>query len=145
MPVLVLVLVFFFVAVTVTTMPVLVLVLVFFFVVVVTAMSVTMMMFVLFFKLVKFALEGVGMLHCRKNSLAVKFVPSRSDNRRVVVVRFYKLDRRRKLICARNVCVAENYARRRFNLVVEKLAEVLHIHFALSRVYHRGVSVDFAI
>ncbi len=41
--------------------------------------------------------------------------------------------------------MAENNARRRFNLVVEKFAEVFHISSALNRVHYGGIAVDYAV
>ena len=57
----------------------------------------------------------------------------------------HKLNRLRKLFRACRIRMTENYACRRFYLVVEKLAEVFHIHFALYRVDNRGIRIDFAI
>ena len=88
------------------------------------------MVMLVFFHFVKFARKGIDMLHSRKNCLAVQLVPVRSYDGRMVVMCLDKLQRGCKLVFARNVDVAENYAGRSFNLVVEKLAEVLHIHFA---------------
>ena len=95
------------------------------------SMTTTMVVMLVFFKLVKLAFKSVRMFHCRKNSLAVQLVPMGGNYRRVVVMRLYKLNRSCKLFGARNVRMAENYARSGLNLVVEELAEVLHIHFAL--------------
>ena len=55
------------------------------------------------------------------------------------------LVRARKLVRTRHVGVAENYARRGFNLIVEKLAEVLHIHLALPRIHNRSEGVYLAV
>jgi hypothetical protein len=41
--------------------------------------------------------------------------------------------------------VTENNASRTLYLVVEELAEVLHIHFTFIGIYHGGEAVNFAI
>ena len=57
----------------------------------------------------------------------------------------YKRDRLLKLCVGSPVGMAENDTTRVFYLVVEKLTEVLHIHFALVDVYHDGKAVQLHV
>ncbi len=85
------------------------------------------------------------MLHCGENIFTVKLPPIRSDQGRLAVMSAHKLYRRFKLVRVGYVGMTENYARRGFNLVVKKFAEVFHVHFALGRVDHGGISVNFTV
>ena len=103
-------------------------------VVVVAAMVVLVLVVVvvqLALELCKFGCKRCAVFHCLQNLLAVEFGPRRCDDCGVGVMRPYQLERGQQLLFAGYVAVAEHYARRRLNLVVEEFAEVLHVHLAL--------------
>ena len=115
-------------------------------VVVVTALSVMMVMFVvvmamLFFldQLFDIVAQGMTGFHCGEYFLAVEHVPRGSHDSLARAALFNELDRLVQLVRAYLVGMAEHNARRGFNLVVEKFAEVFHVHFALRRVHYGGI------
>ena len=57
----------------------------------------------------------------------------------------HKFDRLFELFLARNVGMSEDYAVGRLYLVVEKFAEVLHVHLALCGVDYGSVGIDYAV
>ena len=125
-----------FLAVVMSAMPAL-----FVFVMVMSATA----MLLLARKLVKLAFERCRVLHSGKYLLAVQKLPIGGYNRSLGVVFAHKFKRGCKFFTARNVGVAEHYASRALDLVVEKLAEIFHIYFAFVRVYNGGKRVDFAV
>ena len=121
-------------------------------VVVVTALSVMMVMLVvvmamLFFldQLFDIVAQGMTGFHCGEYFLAVEHVPGGSHDSLARAALFNELDRLVQLVRAYLVDMAEHNARRGFNLVVEKFAEVFHVHFALRRVHDRGIGIYFAV
>ena len=85
------------------------------------------------------------MFHCGENFFAVKPVPRGGNHGCVCVVFTHKIYRVCKFFRVGYVGVAEHYAGGGFYLVVEKFAEVFHIHSALRRIHHGGEGVDFAV
>ncbi len=96
-------------------------------------------------KLVQLAFKRCRVLHSGKYLLAVQKLPIGGYNRSLGVVFAHKFKRGCKFFTARNVGVAEHYASRALDLVVEKLAEVFHIYFAFVCVHNGGKRVDFAV
>ena len=151
----VLMLAFIVVVVTAMAVPVFVLVLVLI-VVVVAAVAVFALVFVLvlivvmMFKGVLFELfhllgESVAVLHGGEYFAARELLPGRGDERRPGVVFAHELRRPFKFFFARNVGMGEDYAVCRLYLVVEKFAEILHIHLALGGVHNCRVGVYGAV
>ena len=85
------------------------------------------------------------MLHGGENFSARKLLPGRGNERRLSVVLAHERNGVFKLFLARDVGMREDYAVCRFYLVVEELAEILHIHFALCGVDDCRIGVYGAI
>jgi hypothetical protein len=137
----------------VVTLAVMVVMFVFLFVMVVMVMVVVatfvvivvIVVVAMFFQLLKFLGEGVGVLHCLQNLLAVKLTPGSGYNCCLGVVLPYKLYGGCRLFVGGYVGVAEHNASRRFHLIVEEFAKILHIHLALSRINNGGKAVYLAV
>ena len=87
-------------------------------------------------------LNGVATLHGSQELCAVQLLPRRGHDRCGLIVRTQQCHGIRDLFLAHALCVRENDASRIFDLVVEKLAKVLHIHLALFHVCHGGKAVQ---
>ena len=95
------------------------------------------MMLVMHFlgKAVKLRLQAVLFLHRRKNGFPVQTVPVRRYDGRGSIFLLQELHRRRNLLFACFLRMRKNDTACVFHLVVEKFAEVLHIHLAFGRVH----------
>ena len=58
-------------------------------------------------------------------------------------MRFEQIDRLGNLFFVGQLGVRKDDAPGVFDLIIEKFAEILHIHFALARVYHGGKAVEY--
>ena len=85
------------------------------------------------------------MLHGGEQFGAGELLPGGGDQRGLCVVRAHQLHRPCELFLAGDVGMGEDYAVGSFDLVVEELAEVLHVHLTLCRVHYCGVGVYFAV
>jgi hypothetical protein len=112
---------------------------------VVIVVIVVIVVVAMFFQLLKFLGEGVGVLHSLQNLLAVKLAPGSGYNSCLGVVLPYKLYGGCRLFVGGYVGVAEHNASRRFHLIVEEFAKILHIHLALSRINNGGKTVYLAV
>ena len=105
-------------------------------------MMVMVMMVMLFFKLVKFCFKSILSLHCLKQLRTCKLSP-RSCNNNCAAILFTKHIYAFCYLCVtKTVGMAKYYASRIFNLVVEKLAEILHIHLTLHSINNSCKSVE---
>ena len=106
----------------------------------------TMMMLMLHFvgKSVKLRLQTILLLHSGKNCFAVKAIPYCRYNRCRTILFFEHCHRRSKLVFRRFIRMRKNDTTCIFYLIVEKFAEILHIHLAFRRVYNRTECVEYA-
>ena len=65
-----------------------------------------------------------------------KLTPWGSDYHCILVVLTEKGNHSLYLVLSHSLCVAENNGTGALNLIVEKLAKILHIHLALIGIYH---------
>ena len=103
--------------------------------------TVIMVMMVLFFHLLELVFKGISVLHSLKNLLSGDSIPGSCYNLGFFIVLADKLDSLMELIFLNAVGAAENYAAGVFYLVIKKLAEVFHIHFALISVSYGDTAV----
>ena len=129
-----------FIIVVVVMMAVAVLVVVFIFVVAVVRTFERLL-----FKLIHLFVESIAVLHGGEQFGAGELLPGGGDQRGLCVVRAHQLHRPCELFLAGDVGMGEDYAVGSFDLVVEELAEVLHVHLTLCRVHYCGVGVYFAV
>jgi hypothetical protein len=116
--------------------------------VVVTAIVVIVVIVVmslLFRQLFEFVLKRCGVFHCRQNLVAAKLRPRSGNYRCGSVVLTYKLQSGIQFSFAGYVYMAEDYAGGALYLVIEELAEVLHIHFAFICIYYGSQTIYLAI
>jgi hypothetical protein len=109
---------------------------------IVTALTVFVRMSMLMLELFNFGLKGVGVLHSRKDLLTLKGVPVGGDNNRILVEGTDKVNGGLHLFLGKVTRMAEDYGRGVFYLIIEKLAEVSHVHLALVCVNNGGEGVE---
>ena len=85
----------------------------------------------LFFKNFHIIRNSITMLHCFENYFTIKFVPVGCDYRCIFVLFTQKSNSCDKFFFAYTCSSAKHDTLCVFNLVVVKLTEVFHIHFAL--------------
>ena len=125
------------------------------FVVIVMMMAVIVLVFLVLVFVVMFEGGGlqachllfkrIAVLHCREYFLARKLLPGRGYKGGLGVVLAHKFDRLFELFLARYIGVGKDYAVGRLYLVIEKFAEVLHVHLALCGVNYGSVGIDYAV
>ena len=82
--------------------------------------------------------HGVALFHRREDIFARQGVPIGGDDRRRRVVFAQQGDKLIDFLLAQSCGVAQDQGGGVFDLIVEKLAEVFHIHFAFFGVHHVG-------
>ena len=82
------------------------------------------------------------LLHCLKDRLAGKLIPGCRNKNSLVIVLADQLNCLFELGLAAVLCTAEDDGLRVLDLVVEELAEVLHVHLALNSVNDRNEVID---
>ncbi len=101
-----------------------------------------MLLMALLLKLAHCILQCVLMLYCGKYRLSVKIVPrSRYDNG-IFIIFAKKLHRSGDLLILGGVRMRKDYRRGAFDLIVKKLAEVLHIHLAFIDIDNGGIAAE---
>ena len=122
-----------------------------FIVIVLIVMVMVMLMLVLVVILVLFrvsrqtsqlSLQGVTALHSLQQLGTGQLVPGGGHDHSGGIMRPEQGNRLLHLLGRSHIGVADNDAAGIFHLVVEELAEVFHIHFALPGVDHRGEAVE---
>ena len=98
-------------------------------------------MLVLLLKCLYSILKSVLMLHCSKNILTVKAVPRCSYNNRIGIMLTKKCYTFSNLLIPCSLCMRKHDCRSVSNLIVIKLAEVLHIHLALINISNSGKAI----
>ena len=88
-------------------------------------------------KACQLVLNRVAALHCRQKLLAVQLTPRRGDNDSRRVMLLQHRDRLFEFCLAYPLGVRQHNAPRVLHLIVEELAEILHIHLALVHVHNR--------
>ena len=99
-----------------------------------TFVVVVVMMLMLVNKLSKLVLHRASVFHGGKHILAVKLVPRRGHDDRLFILLAKKCHCRRQLFLAHTARAAEHDGVGMLDLVVVKLAKILHIHAAFGRV-----------
>ena len=124
---------------------VMVMMLMLFFIVIVMMVEL-LMLFSLFFhffgKSLKFGFKSVLVLHCLEYKFSVQFIPWCGDYGSICIMGPQKIDDLLDLVFAHIGSPAEDYAVCELDLVVEELAEVLHIHLCLLGVDYGGETVQ---
>ena len=110
-------------------------------VLVIVVMLVVMMRFL--FKPFKLLGESIGMLHSRQNLLAAYFCKRGSYDFRRSIQAANERNCFLKLLLAYLFGMAEHNAACILNLVVKEFAKILHIHFALCRIYNGCAGINF--
>ena len=87
-----------------------------------------------FFK--KLCHHVVLLFHSLKDRFAADLIPRGCNEHCVLVVLTDELDCFLLLLLIHNACSAEDYGSGMFDLIVEELTEVLHVHLALCNVYY---------
>ena len=108
---------------------------------VVTVMMVMMMLRCLC-KACELLLNGIAALHGSQQLCAVQLIPRSGDDSGGGVVRAQKRHGLGNLLLIYALRMGEHDTARVFDLIVEELAEVFHIHLALFHVGNRGESVE---
>jgi len=85
--------------------------------------------------------ERRALFHGRKYLLSAERIPIGGHELCVLVMSTDKLNGSEKLFFGKSACVAEDYSVCALYLVIEKLSEVFHIHFAFLCINHRGGAV----
>ena len=114
-------------------------------VVVMVLVMVVLVMLMLLLKLLKCGVESILLLHSSEDILAVELVPRSGNYSSVGVVLSDKLNGLLRLVRLGNVGMRKNDAGCVGNLVVIKLAKVLHIHLTLVNVGNRGKAVEIGV
>jgi hypothetical protein len=109
--------------------------------VVMLVMMMMMMMMRVLLKLLDILCQGVFLLHRLYQLLARKQAPLRSNYNRFGIMISQKRYTFIDLLFGYFCRVAQNDTTRVFNLIIEKLAKILHVHFALVGIYHRSKSI----
>ena len=112
-------------------------------VMVVMTAAVVVIALALFFKQFKLRLKGVFSLNRLKHLLTVKLIPVCRNDNRVGVMLSYHRNGGIELVLLNTLCMRENDCTRVLYLVVEKLAEILHINLALVRVRNGREAVEY--
>ena len=113
---------------------------------VVVVMVVLVMMVMRFgFKLFKGILKSITALHSTKDICTRKLVPRRCDYNSISVMLLYKGNRLLDLLLLRNVGMRKNDSGRVSYLIVIKLAEVFHIHFAFTCIRNGSKAIKHRI
>jgi hypothetical protein len=114
-------------------------------VVVMAALTVVVVMLVMMMrvllKLLDILCQGVFLLHRLYQLLARKQAPLRSNYNRFGIMISQKRYTFIDLLFGYFCRVTQNDTTRVFNLIIEKLAKILHVHFALVGIYHRSKSI----
>ena len=113
-----------------------------FVVMMVSAGAFFIVMMVLFFHFVESVLQGIFLLHCLYDLLTCELIPGGSDDGGVFVGGAQQLNTFLQLIFFHAAGSGEHDAVGVFYLVVEKFAEVLHVHFALVCIDDGGIAVE---
>jgi hypothetical protein len=92
-----------------------------------------------------FGVQRILFLHGGENGLAVKFRPRRGNDRRRRVLFLQHSDASRQFFFGDPVGMRKNDTASIRHLIVEKFAEILHVHLALARVDDRAESVQFRV
>ena len=87
-------------------------------------------------------LDRITSLHCRQKLLAVKLCPRRGDNGSCCVMLTQKCNRLVQLVLLYVIGVRKHDAACVFDLIVEELAEVFHIHLAFLDVNDRCKAIE---
>ena len=103
---------------------------------------VVVMVMMLFLKLPNSFVKSVLSLNSRKDISAREVVPRGSYDGGTRIMLSEQSESLVKLMLLDIIGVGKNYGRCRCNLVVVKLAKVLHIHLALSCVCNRGEAIE---
>ena len=115
------------------------------FMIVVAALSVMVMMLVsLLGKLAHFRLKGGFSFHSFEQLCAGQLLPRSGNDYRSSIVLLKKCNAIGYLLVGHLACVAEYDTAGILNLIVEKFAEVLHVHFALVGVNYGGEAVKLS-
>ena len=93
-------------------------------------------------QVVQLGLQRGAALHGFEDLRAAQLVPRGGDDGGDGVLLAQQRDAGRELILAHAAGAGENDGAGVLHLIVEELAEVLHIHFALRRVHDRGEAVE---
>ena len=110
------------------------------FMLVIMVVMVLMLMVVII--LIQVAHIQLRMLHGVQNLLAVQLLPGSGDHSSLVIMLTQHLYRLCKLLLGHALGTAQYDGTRMLYLVVEKLAEVLHVHLTLLAVYNNDRTVD---
>ena len=105
----------------------------------------TVVMAVVKLKLFKVIFKGITFFYYIKNSLSVKVGPRGYDYLCLTIVLSEKVYTFVQFFLGKILCMAENNCTCMFNLVVEKLTEVLHIHFAFLCICNGTIAVKHNI
>ncbi len=89
--------------------------------------------------------EGVSSVDRLEDLHSAELVPGSGDDDGFPVVFAQQSDRLAHLCLGQNACAAQDYAVGGFYLVVEELAEVLHVHFALAGVHDSGEAAELEL
>jgi hypothetical protein len=92
-----------------------------------------------------FGVQRILFLHGGENGLAVKFRPRRGDDRRRRVLFLQQGNASRQFFFGDPVGMRKNDTASIRHLIVEKFAEILHVHLALARVDDRAEGVQFRV
>ncbi len=111
----------------------------------IVALAVVMMMvvmFLLFPEGAEHVLQSFRFFHCGTDLVARQLVPLGGDDLGIGVMRADKRDGLRQLFIGETRRMAEHDTARALYLVIEELAEVLHVHFALFRIDYRRAGIE---
>ena len=114
-------------------------------VIVVMVTVVMLVVLMLLLKLLERCGEGILLLHCCEDILAVELVPRGCYDSRLSVMLSDKLNGLLCLMRLCNVCVRENDAGCVSDLIVVEFTEVLHIHLALVHVGDGGEAIKDSV
>ncbi len=90
----------------------------------------------------KLILESHFLFHSAEDLLAGKLIPISCYDLCSLVMSTDKLNCFEDLLLCKSLCMAENNSACAFDLVIEKLTEVLHIHLALLRINNSSCGIE---
>ena len=93
----------------------------------------------------QFCFQRIAMFHCFQNLHAFQLIPGSSNDRSILIMLAQQSDTLGDLVLTHAIGTAENDAVCIFYLIIEKFAEILHIHFAFFCIYYRCKAIQLNI